>query len=192
MFQTWWFLRFFRAFNRQNRPTCYTPCALWVFTRRCTWALQKLPEHLRIRIIRSVLMRSITMSVSRWWQLKYFLMCTPKNWGRFPIWLVHIFSDGGVQPPTSFPVSWALVNAGLRIPRPPQIWRSLAGLGALMACPDPEPDLHQAGQLDTGTHRWWRVHPQQLAVGYVGCRTTKCIWGLYIYIPYSIRNSLVT
>ena len=48
MLQTWRFLRFFRACNRQNRPTCYTLCALWVFTRRCTWAQQKLSGQLRI------------------------------------------------------------------------------------------------------------------------------------------------
>ena len=120
--QTWWFLRFFRAFNRQNRPTCYTPCALWVFTRRCTWALQKLPEELRISwIIRSVPMQSITMSVSRLW-FPIFFYFHPENWGRFPIWRAYS-SDGWLnhQPTCQFPVSWALMQVLVKIPRFPNL-----------------------------------------------------------------------
>ena len=40
-------------------------------------------------------------TVSRWWQLKYFFMCTPKIGGRFPFWLI-CFKWVGEKPPTRY------------------------------------------------------------------------------------------
>ena len=45
---------------------------------------------------------------SRWWQLKYLWNFTP-IWGIFPIWRAS-FSDGLVQPPTSFGIKNLKLN----------------------------------------------------------------------------------
>lgn len=112
MLQTWRFLRFFHACNRQNRPTCYTLCALSVFTRRCTWAQQKLFGQLRIS------------------------------------WIIKNKAFQCKLSPCQFAVSLlALVQVLVRIPRFPNLAIPWTGLGALMACPDLEPDFHQAGHL---------------------------------------------
>ena len=42
-------------------------------------------------------------SLTRWWQLKYFLF-SPPSWGDDPIWPKN-FTDGLVQPPTSWHVA---------------------------------------------------------------------------------------
>lgn len=112
MLQTWRFLRFFHACNRQNWPTCYTLCALSVFTRRCTWAQQKRFGQLRIS------------------------------------WIIKNKAFQCKSSPCQFAVSLlALVQVLVRIPRFPNLAIPWTGLGALMACPDPEPDLHKAGHL---------------------------------------------
>ena len=49
--------------------------------------------------------------VYRWWQLKYLFIFTP-TWGRFPMWRAY-FSDGLVQPPSSFTLTlrtWQYCN----------------------------------------------------------------------------------